>query len=372
MSLPPRFDTSRRAALLCLTATTLGCAAPPTSTAPTGAAPSPAAAGHTPPPGWNDAALQAVLAYARSQKTTGFLVVHQRRVVVEQHWPLGDDAAAFRAAFVHGQAPDGALLEDVASQQKSFIAILAAVAVDQGLLDVDRPVAAYLGAGWTRATAAHEAGICVRHLLEMNSGLREDLGAEARATAGTHFFYNTPAYAVMQRVLEKAAGQPLAELTRRWLTEPLGMDQTAWRPRPAALASAGNPNGLVTTPRDIARMGQLVLDGGLAPDGRRVISAAQLALMLQPTATNPAYGRLWWLNGGAYALLAGAEVPRRAGPLISAAPADLVAALGAHDRKLFVVPSRQLIVVRTGQATPARDFNEQLWARLMRALPAAG
>jgi hypothetical protein len=34
-----------------------------------------------------------------------------------------------------------------------------------------------------------------------------------------------------------------------------------------------------------------------------------------------------------------------------------------------VVPSRKLIVVRTGQAAPDRDFNQQLWVRLMKAVP---
>lgn len=356
-----------RAALLCLTAAMLGCASSPCFAPPPGRTAGTAGAALQVRADWDAAALQEVLAYARSQKTTGLLIIHDRQIVAEQHWPLPGDAAAFRAAFVHGQAPDGALLEDVASQQKSFIAILAGAAVDRGLLDVERPVSAYLGAGWSRAAPAAEARIRVRHLLEMNSGLREDLRPEAEP--GARFFYNTPAYAVTQRVLEQAARQPLDELTRRWLTEPLGMAQTDWRARPAALADSGNPTGLVTTPRDIARMGQLVLDRGLAPDGRRVISSAQLDLLLQRSATNPAYGRLWWLNGGSHALLAGAGAPRREGPLIAAAPADLVAALGAHDRKLFVVPSRQLIVVRTGQAAPARDFNQQLWLRLARALP---
>ena len=46
-----------------------------------------------------------------------------------------------------------------------------------------------------------------------------------------------------------------------------------------------------------------------------------------------------------------------------------VVALGAHDRKLYVVPSRQLIIVRTGPITPARDFDQQLWLRLSKALP---
>lgn len=357
----PIFTTTRAAAAaLCVAAALLGCVASPTAMPPTTGAAAPAA--------WNAAALQEVLDYARAQKTTGLLIIQNRQVITEQHWPLPADATAFRAAFVHGQAADGALLEDVASQQKSFIALLAGIAVDRGLLDVERPVAAYIGAGWSKAPLAVEARITVRQLLEMTSGLTEDLRSEAEP--GARFFYNTPAYAVTKRVLEQAARQPLDEITRQWLTVPLGMADTAWRPRPAALADAGNPTGLVTTPRDIARMGQLVLDQGLAPDGRRVVSAAQLDLLLQRTQTNPAYGRLWWLNGGSHAYLSGPGAPRREGPLIETAPADLVAALGFHDRKLFVVPSRQLIVVRTGQTAPARDFNQQLWQRLMKAVPA--
>lgn len=324
--------------------------------------PAPAAAGAA---AWNAAALQDLAAYARSQKTTGLLIIQSGRTLFEAHWPLAAEAATFRAAFVHGSTADGALLEDVASQQKSFIAILVGVAVDQGLIDVDRAVAAYTGAGWSKAPPETEARITVRHLLEMSSGLKEDLSAES--APGARFFYNTPAYAVLKRVLEGASRRTLDELTRQWLTEPLAMGDTAWRRRPPALADVGNPTGLVTTPRDIAKLGQLLLDGGLAPGGRRVVSRAQLDAMLEPTATNPAYGRLWWLNGGGHAHLAGAGAPRREGPLVPAAPADLVAALGAHDRKLFVVPSRQLIVVRTGQAAPDRDFNQQLWLRLMKA-----
>lgn len=152
--------------------------------------------------------------------------------------------------------------------------------------------------------------------------------------------------------------------------KPLEMADTSWRKRPGAFADVGNPTGLVTSPRDLARLGQLILDGGKSPTGQRVISKAQLDVMLTPTATNPAYGRLWWLNGGAYSLAAGANIARAEGPLIAAAPMDLVAAQGAQDRKLYVVPSRKLLVVRMGQQSPDRDFNQQLWARLTSATPA--
>jgi CubicO group peptidase (beta-lactamase class C family) len=80
-----------------------------------------------------------------------------------------------------------------------------------------------------------------------------------------------------------------------------------------------------------------------------VSSEAQLHALFTRSATNPAYGRLWWLNGSDYTMRALAG--RSPGQLIPAAPADLVGALGAFDRRLYVVPSRKLVVVRTGAAT---------------------
>jgi CubicO group peptidase (beta-lactamase class C family) len=207
--------------------------------------------------------------------------------------------------------------------------------------------------------------IVVRHLLEMSSGLTESLRYEA--PAGTKFFYNTPAYAIMKPVLEKVSGKTLDDLTRRWLTEPLGMKQTLWRQRPGAFSGVGNPTGLYTTPRDMAKLGQLVLDKGKAPGGRHIISTEQLAALFQRSPTNPAYGRLWWLNGSAFTLRpAGA---RSEAPLVPAARAEMVAALGAQDRKIYIVPSRKLVVVRTGQAAPDRNLDQEIWLRLIRAIP---
>lgn len=333
------------------------------------AAPAPAPPPSPPAPasqtGWNAAALAEAIAYVGAQKSTGFLVIADSKVVAEQYWPLGPGAETFESSFVHGKTAAGVLLEDVASQQKSFVAILAGVAVDKGLLDVSKPVSAYLGPGWSKASPAQESAITVLNLLEMNSGLKEDLAFEA--PAGARFFYNTPAYALLKPVLEKASGATLDAITRDWLTAPAGMADTSWRKRPGAFSGVGNPTGLVTTPRDVAKMGQLVLDRGRGAGGARLISEAQLDAMLARTATNPAYGRLWWLNGGDWRVGAGAG-GRAEGPLIASAPADLVAAQGAQDRKLFVSPSRNLIVVRMGQAAP-RDFNDRLWTLLAAAMP---
>jgi CubicO group peptidase (beta-lactamase class C family) len=308
------------------------------------------------------AAMQALLDYVHDQKATGFLVMRGGRTLVEKNWPAPDDRMF--AIFLYGKTDSGALLEDVASQQKSFVSVLVGVAIDKGLIDIDKPVSDYLGAGWSKAAPAQEKQIRVIHILQMNSGLDEKFAYVA--PAGTQFFYNTAAYALSKRILTAASKLSLDELTREWLTAPAGMTETAWRQRPAALGDVGNATGLVTSPRDTARFGQMILNGGVAENGERILSPASLKAMFDRSPTNPAYGRLWWLNGGDYTVRAMEK--RKAGPLIDAAPADLVGAFGFLDRRLYVVPSLDLVVVRTGADAPDADFDEQLWQRLMRAI----
>src|SRR3546814_15121710 len=88
--------------------------------------------------------------------------------------------------------------------------------------------------------------------------------------------------------------------------------------------------------------------------------------MFDRSPTNPAYGRLWWLNGGEYTVRAMEK--RKTGPLLPAAPADLVGAFGFLDRRPYVVPSLALVVVRTGAAAPAPDFDQPILLRLRRAV----
>ena len=308
-------------------------------------------------------AKDALLEYLGGQKSTGLLVIQKGETLVEKSWPAPQDDRQFQL-FVYGPAPDGTLLEDVASQQKSFVAVLVAIALDKGLIDLNKPVSAYLGAGWSKATPEQEAKIRVDDVLRMSSGLDEAF--RYSAPAGSVFFYNTPVYAITKRVLEAAAATPLDTLTRDWLTVPAGMTDTAWRKRPGALASVGNQTGLVTTPRDVARFGRIVLGRGVGATGKRVVSEKNLDLLFEPAPTNPSYGRLWWLNNGGFSIRAGGA--RAEGQLIAAAPRDTVAALGAFDRRLYVVPSRGLIVVRTGAAASDKDFDQHFWLLLLKVI----
>jgi CubicO group peptidase (beta-lactamase class C family) len=314
---------------------------------------------------WNAAALDDLASYCRDQRTTGLLVVQDRQTILERNWPVPAGSEVFERRYLHGASPRGALREDVASQQKSLVALLAAMAVERGLLDIEQPVSRYVGVGWSRAESRQEHAIVVRHLLEMCSGLDDALCFEA--PAGSRHYYNTPAYAMMLQVLEAAADQSIDVLTPGWLTGPAGMADTAWCRRSDELASIlGNPRGLVTTPRDLARLGQIVLDGGVTEDGQRLVSIEGLAAMFDRTALHPSYGRLWWLNGGAFWI-----VPNRGqgdGSLVPTAPADALFALGSENRVLMIVPSWRLVLVRLGQQAPDPDLRETMADLLSRAM----
>jgi CubicO group peptidase (beta-lactamase class C family) len=128
--------------------------------------------------------------------------------------------------------------------------------------------------------------------------------------------------------------------------------------------------GFTTTARDLARFGLLILAKGKWNDETLLADQEYLQASLSPSQTlNPSHGFLWWLNGQESA----ARVGRRAqGPLIPAAPRDLVAALGALGRKCYVVPSLELVVTRLGDSPEAAGgprFDNEFWRLLMEAAP---
>ena len=96
------------------------------------------------------------------------------------------------------------------------------------------------------------------------------------------------------------------------------------------------------------------------------------AEMLRPSqGLNPSYGLLWWTNGQISSMSWAIPPVTTAGTLIPAAPDDLVAAQGARDRKLYVVPSLDLVVSRLGDdgSLDGSSFNDAFWERLMEAAP---
>ena len=317
--------------------------------------------------GWDKAKLDAALDVAQARHSSGVMVLYRGRVMAERYWDLGERSARYRN-MLQGVDGEGRTIEDVASVQKSVVTALTGIAQHRGLLALDDPVSRHLGRGWSKASTEQESGITIRHLLTMTSGLTSDL--EFAADAGSAWLYNTPAYHHVLRVLTTVAGKDRNALTREWLTDRIGMVDSAWVPRPWAPGAVAV--GFATSARDLARFGLLILAEGYWNHELVLGDQAFLTAALQPSQTlNPAYGYLWWLNGKDF-WLAFADPPERVDrALIPSAPSDLVAMQGALDRKVYVVPSLGLVVVRLGDrgSTDEASFSDIFWTALSQAVP---
>lgn len=168
--------------------------------------------------------------------------------------------------------------------------------VDQGLVDLDAPVARYLPGLPDSGTA----DLTVRRLFTHTTGLEawdgewasdwnpalDNYVAQALplTEVGKRFSYNRAGYAVAGRVMERLTGRAVPYLFRDHLFAPLGM---------ASAFSDNTYGGLYCTAADLARFGRMLLDGGRF-DGRRYLSAESWHRML-PAAV-PGTDRVWGIG----------------------------------------------------------------------------
>lgn len=301
--------------------------------------------------------LQKAFDYAGRNRSSSVIVLHRGMIVAEQHWQPQATGSAKYGRRTIARTEAGNSIEDVASAQKSVVSILVGIAQEKGLLKIGDRVDKYLGEGWSKASPKQEEVITVRHLITMTSGLTEGGAFEARA--GRKWRYNTWAYAKTVAVLEKAAGTDRHELTREWLTAPLGMKDSKWAPRGSPELQSVNAFGFATSARDLARFGLMVLANGEWA-GKSILSDRDYLRDATSTSQklNPFYGYLWWVNQDA-------NKPRSRRS--SALPRDAFSANGALNRRCWIVPSAQLVVVRIGDAPPdGKSFDPNFW-KLLRA-----
>jgi CubicO group peptidase (beta-lactamase class C family) len=97
-------------------------------------------------------------------------------------------------------------------------------------------------------------------------GLYEYLvGLSAEAPHGQRFLYRSAESDVLGWVCERVSGTPMAELISTLIWEPMGAEFDA-EILCDTVGTAIHDGGLCATARDLARFGQLLLDGGVVPD----------------------------------------------------------------------------------------------------------
>lgn len=265
---------------------------------------------------------------------------------------------------------------EVASVAKSILAVLLAMAVEDGAIpDFDRPAADWIPA-WR---GDDRRDITLRHLMSMTSGL-EDSGLALRGVTGDQFAlnaaaplrdapgarwaYNTAAYHLLFHVLERATGETVDAYAARRLLGPLGMDGTVWVTGEGRGADGPVTNwySAASTARDLQRFGAMVLAAGSG-----LISPGSLAALTTPSQSlNPSYGLLWWSNA-----LPGFDATGRVpGRRFPDAPHDVVAALGAGGQAVMLVPSRGLTVIRQGNPPRRATGLADLLGAALAATPA--
>ena len=162
------------------------------------------------------------------------------------------------------------------SLSKSFASTAVGLAVHEGLLTVDDPVADHFPEDAPKKPSAHLAAMRVRHLLSMSTGHAEDAtGATMRSRThpyraflripvahepGTHFVYNSAATFMLATIVQRLTGQTLVDYLTPRLFGPLGIEPPVWDSDPNGVNFGGW--GLYLRAMDIAKFGQLYLQRG--------------------------------------------------------------------------------------------------------------
>jgi CubicO group peptidase (beta-lactamase class C family) len=292
--------------------------------------------------------------YADKMKSVALLVFHRGALRYEKYWPGYGAATRTNPNSMH----------------KGVLALVVGAAIADGYIDsVDAPASRWI----TEWQGDARRDITLRELLQMRSGLEvpifgtwkssrilfgSDLmagvsGLGVAAPHGTEFQYNNASSQLLLTVVERATGKRYAEYLSARIWQRLGASDAAlWMDR-----VGGQPRGfccLFATARDWLRVGRLILDRGRAGEDQ-VLPAAWIDAMTTPSPRNPNFGMQVWLGSPP-----GTERPYNRHTVKAfhsrpfAAP-DIIYLDGFGGQRVYIIPSLELVIVRTGVSSTEWD-----------------
>jgi CubicO group peptidase (beta-lactamase class C family) len=173
-------------------------------------------------------------------------------------WPVPNCAAAVVGpAGVLATAGSLSMRFPLASVTKPLTALAALVAVEEGALELDWPIAEPLGGtGLIEPELAETLpGATLRHLLAHASGLAPDRWRRA-AAVGTRRIYSNTGFELIGRSIEAATGIPFPDYLAEAVFRPLRMTS-------AELAGSAARDGIASVSDLVALLGELLWPSGL-------------------------------------------------------------------------------------------------------------
>ena len=283
--------------------------------------------------GMDAAPLENIDAYCVEHGCRAVVVVRHGRIVWERYWGGWNETST----------------DNSWSMAKSVVSALVGIAIDEGLIEgLDQPAADFIPE-W-RGSAREK--ITIGQLLSMTSGLTWTMiydpqsgdtakmmdSADQVAYAlnrqiyrepGTDWYYSDGDAESFSRIIKAATGMEAREYAQEKVFDPIGMKNADWMTDQRGQTTTYCC--IMDTARDFARFGYLFLRNGKW-DSQQVVPEEWVETSTQPSQMeNTNYGYYWWLY----------DFPN--------VPKDLYAAIGLATKRLYVIPSLDIIAVRLGE-----------------------
>ncbi|MEE9361308.1 MAG: serine hydrolase [Cellulophaga sp.] len=302
---------------------------------------------------WNTDKEQSLYDFLENKNTKAFLILKNGKIVIEKYF------GNFSKTTNHTWN----------SASKTLTAFTAGIAAKEEHLILENTSSNYLQEAWSSLTLEQETLITVKNHLTMTTGLEYKITntfctdqecLTYKTIPGSSWYYHNAPYTLLKPIITNATGENFNDYFNSKLRDKIGM-QGSW-------ITIGYNHIYFSNARSMARFGLLSLNKG-AWKGINIIDQSFFNEMTSNTQThNEAYGYLWWLNGkDSYRIPSSENL--FTGKIIPSAPNDLIAGLGKNDQKIYVIPSKGLVIVRFGdnageELLGLSSFDEMLWQKI--------
>jgi len=296
----------------------------------------------------NEEALKEVYTYVHEDanlwQIRSVLVFRNNKLVAESYMKNKNDQTTPRAIW---------------SCTKQVIGILTGIAVDKGLVSVGGKISDYLP---QISQYPDKKDITIENLLMMKSGIQFDnkddsemlvshsnslnyiFNLKMHSTQGTQYKYNDGDPHVISAILQEKTGRATRDWAQEVLFSKIGITKIEWIKSKDDITMGGY--GIKTTPRELGKIGQLILNDGMW-GSERIVSSEWIEDMTSVNVPinetgNPdfAFGYQWWKD----------------------TKRNINFMWGRGGQLVFINKDKNLIVVITGEANTSGDFDLSAYA----------